>query len=496
MENKKRKSFFDELGFKQTIEKLIDHIAKLYLEDNIPWIVGYSGGKDSSACVQLMWKVLEKLKAEKKEIKPLYVITTDTLVENPIVSLWVKTSLDLLKDKAKEKELPVFPNLLTPNISETFFVNLIGKGYPAPNTKFRWCTERMKIRPSDRFMRKISSESGEAILVVGTRRAESSNRAQSIKKFEEEATRENFTPHVNLSNISSFLPIKDWSNDDVWLYLLQEKSPWGINNKDLLSMYQGATDGGECPLVVDTSTPSCGDSRFGCWVCTLVKEDKSMSAMVQNDSEKSWMEPLLQLRNNLTIKDHDKRDFRRLTGKVQLMPNDDDKSVPGPYLKKTREDWLEQLLKAQTKIRQNKQLPKEIKNIQLITQEELDEIRKIWFYEKLEIDDTLPMICEKFAKGEYKFEPLEDNHVFDYEILKILKDTCKDDEMIFEIAKGLLEVERKHFKSARRSGLFDEFENIFRKSFYKDKTDAIDYAKEKKKIKSAASKQLPLTGTE
>ena len=72
MENKKRKSFFDELGFKQTIEKLIDHIAKLYLEDNIPWIVGYSGGKDSSACVQLMWKVLEKLKAEKKEIKPLY----------------------------------------------------------------------------------------------------------------------------------------------------------------------------------------------------------------------------------------------------------------------------------------------------------------------------------------------------------------------------------------------------------------------------------------
>ena len=76
-------------------------------------------------------------------------------------------------------------------------------------------------------MRKISSESGEAILVVGTRRAESSNRAQSIKKFEEEATRENFTPHVNLSNISSFLPIKDWSNDDVWLYLLTRKVTLG-----------------------------------------------------------------------------------------------------------------------------------------------------------------------------------------------------------------------------------------------------------------------------
>ena len=491
-----KKSFFNELGFKNTIEKLIDHISKLYLQDDIPWIIGYSGGKDSSACLQLMWEVLERLKNDKKKIKPLYVITTDTLVENPIVSLWVKTSLDLLKKKAQEKELPVFPNLLTPNINETFWVNLIGKGYPAPNTKFRWCTERMKIRPSDRYLRKMAAESGEAILVVGTRKAESSNRAQSIAKFEKEAKRENFNPHVNLSNVSSFLPIKDWSNDDVWLYLLQKQSPWGINNKDLLSMYQGATDGGECPLVVDTSTPSCGDSRFGCWVCTLVKQDKSMSAMVQNDSEKSWMEPLLQLRNNLNVKDHDKRDFRRIKGNVQLMPNDDERSVPGPYLKKTREDWLEQLLQAQNKIRGNNMLPKEIKNIQLVTQAELDEIRKIWFYEKYEVDDTVPIICEKYAKGEYQFEPLEDNHVFDSEILKILKETCENDEMIFEIAKGLLETERKHFKSARRAGLFDEFENIFKKSFYKDKTDAIDYAKEKKKIKTASEKQLQLTGTE
>ena len=493
MENKnKNKSFFDEVGFKPTITKLVDLIAKLYLEDENPWVVGYSGGKDSSACLQLMWRVLEKIKLENKTIKPLYVITTDTLVENPIVATWVKTSLDLLRDKAKANSLPIFPSLLTPNIEETFWVNLIGKGYPAPNTKFRWCTERMKIRPSDRFLRKLSTESGEAVIVLGTRKAESSNRAQSISKFEKESTRKNFQPHVNLSNVSSFLPIKNWTNDDVWLYLLQDQSPWGINNKDLLSMYQGATDGGECPLVIDTSTPSCGDSRFGCWVCTLVKQDKSMSAMVQNDAEKSWMEPLLQLRNDLTEKDFEKRDFRRLAGHVQLMPNDDDRTVPGPYTKKTRENWLERLLQAQNKIRQNKKLPEELKKIELISQAELDQIRKIWFYEKLETDDILPSICEKEAKGEYHFEALEDSHVFNHEILKLLKDTCGDDEMIFEIARGLLEVERKHFKSNRRTGLFDEFENIFKKSFYKDKTDAIEYAKEKRGIKSQGEKQLPL----
>jgi DNA sulfur modification protein DndC len=97
------KSFFNEIGFKPTIDKLVDLTAKLYLEDDNPWVVGYSGGKDSSACLQLMWRALEKIKSENKTIKPLYVITTDTLVENPVVATWVKTSLDLLRNKAKEK---------------------------------------------------------------------------------------------------------------------------------------------------------------------------------------------------------------------------------------------------------------------------------------------------------------------------------------------------------------------------------------------------------
>jgi DNA sulfur modification protein DndC len=493
---KKNKSYFSELGFKKTIDQLIKQIAELYVKDDIPWVVGYSGGKDSSACLQLMWQTLEYLKQNNKTLKPLYVITTDTLVENPIVSGWVKSSLHLLKTKAAEKGLPIYPNLLTPNIKETFWVNLIGKGYPAPRPKFRWCTERMKIRPSDRFLRKIAAESGEAIIVIGSRKAESPNRSISINKFEKETVRDNFTPHVNLSNVFTYLPIKNWSNDDVWLYILQEECPWGIKNKDLLSMYKGATDGGECPLVIDTSTPSCGDSRFGCWVCTLVQKDKSMSAMVQNDDEKSWMEPLLQLRNELDQHDHDKRDFRRLSGNVQLFVKDDERSVPGPYTKKNRELWLTLLLKAQSVIRKNPKLPSDLKSIELISQEELDEIRRIWFYEKLEIEDTVPKICKQEVKGQYHFEALEDSHVFDYDILKILKETCTNDDLSFELARGLLEIERKYYKSNRRSGLFDAFENVFKKSFYKDKSDALDHAREKKKInEQILNQQLSLTGT-
>ncbi|WP_295456739.1 hypothetical protein [uncultured Thiodictyon sp.] len=128
---------------------------------------------------------------------------------------------------------------------------------------------------------------------------------------------------------------------------MQTRNPWGYDNRELLGMYAGASADGECPLVVDTSTPSCGDSRLGCWVCTLVEQDKSMAAMIQNDQKKEWMMPLLDLRNALDFRggpidpqghsetDRHLRDFRRMSGAVQLMK--DGRLIPGPYIQEARE---------------------------------------------------------------------------------------------------------------------------------------------------------------
>ena len=126
--------------------------------------------------------------------------------------------------------------------------------YPAPRRKFRWCTERLKIKPADEFVNSVVKQNGQAILVLGTRKAESTVRASRIKVKESKSVREHLTPSDNLPNSYIYSPIVEWSNDDVWVYLMQEENPWGNNNKDLLTMYQGATSDGECPLVVDTST--------------------------------------------------------------------------------------------------------------------------------------------------------------------------------------------------------------------------------------------------
>lgn len=174
-----------------------------------------------------------------------------------------------------------------------------------------------------------------------------------MEKHERRRVRDRLSPNATLPNSLVYSPIEDWSNDEVWMFLMQVDNPWGHPNKDLLTMYQGASADGECPLVVDSSTPSCGDSRFGCWVCTLVDKDKSMSAMIQNDEEKEWMLPLLELRNDLDLAD-DKplRDWRRLNGSITLFH---DEPVHGPYTQEARERWLRRVLEAQTWIRRDVQ---------------------------------------------------------------------------------------------------------------------------------------------
>ena len=69
------------------IREVIETIKGLYLEDMIPSICGYSGGKDSTAVVQLVWMALSELPADKLK-KTVHVISTDTLVESPVVALW------------------------------------------------------------------------------------------------------------------------------------------------------------------------------------------------------------------------------------------------------------------------------------------------------------------------------------------------------------------------------------------------------------------------
>ncbi|WP_413201015.1 DNA phosphorothioation system sulfurtransferase DndC, partial [Nostoc piscinale] len=311
-----------------------------------------------------------------------------------------------------------------------------------------------------------------------------------MAKREVGRVRERLSPHPSLVNSLLYTPIEDWRTDEVWLYLMQWENPWGYSNKDLFAMYRGATADNECPLVVDTSTPSCGSSRFGCWVCTLVNSDRSMQAMIQNDEEKEWLQPLIDIRlEELDIdNDREKRDFRRIWGEVQLFERNLDgeisiEPIPGPYVKSWREHLLRRLLEAQTKIRQT--APENMRDIHLISLEELSEIRRIWLEEKHEFDDSLPRIYQEVTGEEFKDpRPGADLSLLGSDEWSVLEEICEDDEMHLELMAKLLDTERQFRKMSRRIGIYESLEKCFATSS-RSKDEAVRNAHLKRDLKTA-----------
>lgn len=342
--------------FNNLISGLKTEIQEAYLENDAPWIICFSGGKDSTALLQLICYALSELN-EIHLNKEIHVLANDTMVENPEISKYLDGQLEKIRTYGVNKLFRHAPELFhvekgKPDLEERFWYNLIGKGYPSPNRWFRWCTERLKINPTSKYIEKTLKLYSNVIIVLGTRKAESANRAMSMNKYDNNGR---FRDHT-LANAQVYAPIADVSTDDVWSYLLMTENPWGGDNMDLLEIYGNACAGGECPFVIETGTQSCGKSRFGCWVCTVVDKDKSMENFIANGETR--LKGLLDFRNHLyDIRQQDNQYVpKKLAKKVKF----------GPFLLKTREYLLKRLLELQNQT-----------GIELISKEELEAIQNI-----------------------------------------------------------------------------------------------------------------------
>ena len=324
-----------------------------FLADNRPWVVAYSGGKDSTLTLQLVYELL--LSLPPKDRKPVYVIASDTRVEAPIVADYVSNSLHQLETHAKEAGIEVFVHLVQPEIENSFWTNIIGKGYPPPNRWFRWCTSKLKIKPIRLVIDNITAKHGSVILLLGSRKAESNNRSRSIDSREYNSR--GLNPHHEIPNALVMQPIVNWTTDEVWEYLFKNNpAPWKISHDRMLDLYRQANSG-ECPVVTDLNTPACGGSRFGCWTCTVVSKDKSMAGFISSGDE--WMEPLYDFRNWLKDyrEDESTRNIYKRNGQSGL----------GPFKTSARQFILEELLTVEKKV-----------DRELINDEEIIEIQRIW----------------------------------------------------------------------------------------------------------------------
>jgi DNA sulfur modification protein DndC len=444
----------DSVFKSRTLESIYDEIREVYLGDNRPWIIGFSGGKDSTCMTQLIWHALSDLPKEKLQ-KKIHIISSDTLVESPKIVEQIVNTLDIMELAAKKQGLPISTNLVRPEIKDSFWVCLLGLGYPAPSSNFRWCTDRLKIKNADRFINEKVSEYGEAIVCLGTRKDESGSRNQLMNLYEIKGSY--LSRHSKFAQTYVYTPLRDFITEDVWNYLLQNKNPWGANNRNLLSLYQNA-NASECPLVVDTSTPSCGNSRFGCWVCTVVEKDKSMEGLI--DSGEDWMEPLLELRQDLKdSQDPEKkleiRDFKRRTGQVTFQTDGTEKITPGPYKIEFRKDFLKKLLLAQISVRKNGPDPK----MDLILKEELHEIQRIWRMEQGDWENSVYQIYEDIT-GEAISPIQEDLGGFSNVEQEILNNVCESNDVPKLLVSKLLHAEFDSQGMTRHSKVFTKIGKI------------------------------------
>ena len=364
-------------------------LRKLYSETgDIPWIVGLSGGKDSTALTMLLLETIESLPPRVRRRKKCFVSCVNTLVEAPPVIDHVHDFIDELRDYVRDRDLPIEVVELVPEVNQTFWTNLIGRGYPTPVREFRWCTDRMKIRPSQRFIEENSEVFGDPPVVhflLGTRYDESTSRKRTMENHTRLGT--DIHSHGTIPTAGVIRPIEDWGTDDVWDYLLKEewegggKNPFYKINQELAILYRDAA-GGECPVIHDPSQQTCAGSRFGCWTCTVVEVDSSLREMI-GSGRKGYDVENLTLLADFRDQLRDERDIpkNRVQGRNRagrVLVKRDGSVGTGSYTMEYRKKLLVRLRELESRVGQA-----------LLSPEEETAIKQIWAEETADLTSLI-----------------------------------------------------------------------------------------------------------
>ena len=422
-----------------TYRNIRDTLNQLYLEDDRPWLVGFSGGKDSTMLASLIFNAILSVPDDQRK-KPVSILCTDTRVEIPAIAEMVEGTLTRMQKFSQQNGLNIEVNLLRPPPEQSFWVNVVGRGYPPPNRTFRWCTQRLKIDPVTVFVNQRIGHWGEAILHLGARRAESSTRAQTMAGRE---NRGRLSRHPDLPRVWVFNPIEFLTTEEVWAYLLQKPNPWGGDNRALYKLYTNASNG-ECPIQIDTSTPACGHSRFGCWTCTVVERDKTSEGLLAAGDERmehliEFRETLLEFRNP----DNGWRDSRRMNGNES----------PGPLLIKGRRELLKQLLKLQ-----------EETGLMLITPEELLLIQQMWKAARDPDDGRGVARIVNKQRGIIMSADLKELN----RLRELEEDVAREKTINADTLRRMLAKVEEYSESHRAHGLPDDLLNILKDDLYRN----------------------------
>lgn len=327
-------------------EKIIEGVIDTYmavLSEGYSPIILYSGGKDSEVCLGALLVAYQRLASKNIELSKAYLLTSDTLVENPEVDNLKSYKLSKLKEYCQLNSISLEIHVSKPAIMSSFQARVIGgRGLPTMvSSTYRQCTHELKISNNERELRKIKAnlskdEQEKLFLVLGSRDQEGTIRANNIAK--QNGAKDALTKGSNGDNF--LYPIKHLEVDEVWYFLSYAgngpRKKWMSylsNHDETIELYKDSS--GECVIlqpesneddVTSDNHSSCGN-RHGCWTCLATGDsgDKSMEQLLTQERY-SYMQPLNDIRNYLqeVVKDYSKRRVAGRTinhGHIKLQPD-------------------------------------------------------------------------------------------------------------------------------------------------------------------------------
>lgn len=304
------------------------------------WIITFSGGKDSTSSIVVS---LETALERAGKVKRIDIVYADTLIEIPTIRNFAVSFLRKLKNLSRIGHLPLKFHITKPEIQQRFWVRMLGKGYPPPHQRFRWCTKRLKIDPVEKSLKGFI-QPNRTVIITGVRFGESNGRdkrlSQSCSRGGECGQGIWFT-HSNRLKAGYLAPLINWSNCDIWDFLTLYAPEMGYPTTNLEQVYNGH------------------ETRFGCWMCTVVRQDKAMEKTI---AQPKWnhLAPIAEFRNYV---------WRATRGSETRERRED--GLPGRLKLGVRKNLLNRLEQVQKKV-----------GFELISEEEILEIRKLWKHKR------------------------------------------------------------------------------------------------------------------
>lgn len=312
----------------ELMEQIKNEMRKVYLQDEKPIVCTFSGGKDSSLMLTLLWDMLLEL-PENMRHKTVHLMSSDTGVEVPVMAEYLERTLIKIERKSAKQNLPIKVHRVKPSMKNNFWVKILGRGtlISTPQTKHRACTHWLKISPTQEKLKELISTApvqlGEdktvLTLWLGVRVEESARRAASIQNWQL-SEQSLFAKHSDFEEILCFHPLKYVSTDELWFTLLERGTLlYGVTVDELSAQYgEGIL---ECGLKTSSEQGNaCGgaNGRLGCWTCGMVNGNDPMLLRYIAEGKPyqgllEWKNLMLAMRNDIRFREvFPRQDYNRL----------------------------------------------------------------------------------------------------------------------------------------------------------------------------------------